>query len=478
MIQKNKGITLIALIITIIVLLILAVVSIKFVTNNGILGEAESATNNYKIAQIKERVVLAVNAAKLDRQGILEKTAIEEELTNEFGENNYEVTVVGKGYLIIVENVQYLVNEDGTVEDGADIEKTEMENAGDLSKGGQYDGTTKETAYRITCIEDLVEWTNNYSKYSSKYIVLENTIDFENISDYNNYKAKTKDINGNGEIEPLITELTTGTGFKPIASFAGTFDGQGNEIRNIYENTTGNAGLFAMVKSSTIKNLGVTGEISTTGSSAGGIIGIAPPNASNRIYNCYNLGNIEATSSAGGIMGGTYGMQTFLRYYNCYNGGKIKALNAGGIVSDIAGDCKIINCYNIGDIEASNYMGGIIANTVYTAIPYISNCFNIGNIKNLNGGKTAGIIYDSWGYSNLNLETISYLDNADMLLVLLKRKPTTNLKAPSTKEYMQSQEFVDELNNYVDSYETDAGEEDVPLLRWKYNQGDYPTFEN
>ena len=45
--KSNKGITLIALIITIIILLILAVVSIRLVMNNGIINKAEKAVTTY-----------------------------------------------------------------------------------------------------------------------------------------------------------------------------------------------------------------------------------------------------------------------------------------------------------------------------------------------------------------------------------------------------------------------------------------------
>ena len=54
-IRTNKGITLIALIITIIILLILAVVSIRLVVNNGILGKAEYATQKYSEEEAAEQ---------------------------------------------------------------------------------------------------------------------------------------------------------------------------------------------------------------------------------------------------------------------------------------------------------------------------------------------------------------------------------------------------------------------------------------
>ena len=220
--RGSKGVTLIALVITIIVLLILAGVTIATLTgDNGLLKKAGEAGNTSKVAEIKERIQLAVISSKSNNVGELKKEFLDEELTKEFGTNNYELLLVGEGFLISVNDIEYLVDKDGKVNDGNKVEVSNIENAGDLSKGGQYDGLTEETAYRITCIEDLVEWTNNYNNYKNKNIKLENTIDFNSTGSYKDYKAKTTDINENGEIEELITELTTGIGFKPIESFNG-----------------------------------------------------------------------------------------------------------------------------------------------------------------------------------------------------------------------------------------------------------------
>ena len=54
----NRGITLVALIITIIVLLILAGVSLSFVFNGGILDKAQQAVDEYKNASEKEQNIL------------------------------------------------------------------------------------------------------------------------------------------------------------------------------------------------------------------------------------------------------------------------------------------------------------------------------------------------------------------------------------------------------------------------------------
>ena len=52
---KNKGITLIALIITIIVMLILVAVSVNIIINSNIIGQAEKAAEGYKIAYEQEQ---------------------------------------------------------------------------------------------------------------------------------------------------------------------------------------------------------------------------------------------------------------------------------------------------------------------------------------------------------------------------------------------------------------------------------------
>ena len=62
MLKNNKGITLIALVITIIVLLILAGVSIAMLTgDNGILTQATNAKNNTKAAEVADKINMALN---------------------------------------------------------------------------------------------------------------------------------------------------------------------------------------------------------------------------------------------------------------------------------------------------------------------------------------------------------------------------------------------------------------------------------
>ena len=56
--KENRGITLVALVITIIVLIILAGVSINAVMNDGLIGNAKNARDDYEAAKRKEEIAL------------------------------------------------------------------------------------------------------------------------------------------------------------------------------------------------------------------------------------------------------------------------------------------------------------------------------------------------------------------------------------------------------------------------------------
>ena len=123
-IEREKGITLIALVITIIVLLILAGVTIATLTGeNGILTKATQARDNTIIAQEKEQVQTAYAAAMMDAYNQEDKTVtqamLQQEMNNLTGENATEVTDNGDGsfnvYFKDTEN-NYRVDNEGVTE--------------------------------------------------------------------------------------------------------------------------------------------------------------------------------------------------------------------------------------------------------------------------------------------------------------------------------------------------------------------------
>ena len=79
--ENEKGITLIALVITIIVLLILAAVSIAMLTGeNGILSKASTAKEKHLIAQYEEELNLCIMEMQTDELGTLTMEKLIEKL--------------------------------------------------------------------------------------------------------------------------------------------------------------------------------------------------------------------------------------------------------------------------------------------------------------------------------------------------------------------------------------------------------------
>ena len=127
--QKNNGITLIALVITIIVLLILAGVTIATLTgDNGILTKATEAKEQTELADEKEKVELSATGALTKANGgEISQENLEEELGKYFETGKYAVEAGTnedgtEGYIVtITENDpngrKYFVDKNGNVED-------------------------------------------------------------------------------------------------------------------------------------------------------------------------------------------------------------------------------------------------------------------------------------------------------------------------------------------------------------------------
>ncbi len=209
-IMKNKGITLVALVVTIIIMLILAGVTLNLTLgDNGLIKMAQQTTKEYQNAQNTEDMSL-------------------QQLSDELQ------AIIGKG--------------------------KDDETPGELSGEG-----TKDNPYLIESIEDLVVFSNKVNEgttFENQVVKLTVNLDFKSEDSYVDSKSIIYgDINGINGAEELKTELTTGTGFKSIGNnsqqFKGTFDGQNRTISNLYINIAEDyKGLFGYVGSKgVIKNL-------------------------------------------------------------------------------------------------------------------------------------------------------------------------------------------------------------------------------
>ena len=350
---NNKGITLIALVITIIVLLILAGVSIAMLTGeNGILTQATNAKEETTKVEEEEKIKMAVIGSSISDNGLVEiidETSFKQELQNQFGNQQVDVETIGDGsFIITVTDTQrkYYVNDDKTV-------------------------INSDNIIEITTVDELKAFrddVNNGNNYEGKVVLL------------------TNDINLDEDWIPIgrYDSNSTNPDDSINKSFRGIFDGKFHKINGITINSTEKAkGLFALVKGGTIKNIGIESGNISSNSVVGGIVAYAYDNS--RIANCYNKANITITGRyAGGIIG--YAKNN-VSIENCYNVGAIttELSSIGGICGEI-NNSKILNCYNMGNIagtaDKSNFVGGISSAVAENST--IINSYSAGIISSIN----------------------------------------------------------------------------------------------
>ena len=153
MLKNNKGITLIALVITIIVLLILAGVSIAMLTGeNGILNQADRAGDETNRAEVLERVNMELNgqlANAMAGTAFDSKTKIDSNLglsTSVTTINDYSV----------VTNVNYAEDHDGEYNVDADVTITVTAGtSGDTGTftEGKVDYDTETNTWKVTPVK-------------------------------------------------------------------------------------------------------------------------------------------------------------------------------------------------------------------------------------------------------------------------------------------------------------------------------------
>ena len=384
--KTQKGITLLALVITIIVLLILAGITINAITGeNGIIGNAGRAKEEAEIANEKEILEKAtVLAMGNNKYGNIEKEELQEQLDKETGEGKTEATDIGEEFEVLFKesNRYYTVDKDGNVGEAQDFVEDKYPGDITVGKNGEtLDGNTEETAYQIWCIEDMVKFSQMVNEenqdFLNKYVVLKTNLNFNSNFSYMNSDTTEFDIYLGGDGSSTLKEQLSenGNGFFPIGrnystqTFRGSFDGENHIIRNIYIDQSSNAGLFGVSGGGTIYgtnrtkicNLTVEGNIigGTNSQRAGGIVAYAAYGLV--IENCHSQVNISGNVYG---MGGIVGICQYgdLEIINCSNQGAIdNARNAtGGIIGATQANINIVNTYNSANLKGTQLIGGMV----------------------------------------------------------------------------------------------------------------------
>ncbi len=200
--EKNKGITLIALIITIIILLILAGIAIASLTNMKILDQANKAKETHKESEIKEEINLAVQEIIIEELGDNSLTKIANKLPQKLDGLTSEIKnnkIIGeyKGYQYTIDEMINITVQKIT---GIMIDYSLSEN--------NY--TNKDIILTISAIstngkiKNIEAPGNIEKKEENTYIITQN----------GNYEFTVKDIKD--EEKKIIIEITNIDKEKPI----------------------------------------------------------------------------------------------------------------------------------------------------------------------------------------------------------------------------------------------------------------------
>lgn len=195
--NKNNGITLIALVVTIIVLLILAGISITMLTGqNGILNRATEAREKIKSAGNEESVKIAVMGS-FDAGEKLTADKTIKNIENEVSGS----TVYGEDFPIVVnvEKESYIVNSDGSIEKfpgtvnikiGDKTETITREEAPNYYGKIVSNYTQKGTTYRLF----YIDFDGMFGMPGTAYIIADYTTEPGLINKYKTYESKDTSV--------------------------------------------------------------------------------------------------------------------------------------------------------------------------------------------------------------------------------------------------------------------------------------------
>lgn len=298
-----------------------------------------------------------------------------------------------------------------TTTDGKTYVKTKEAPKAGFERGKRYimelngleEDDTPSTTYTATTVpssnlETALGATGSSGTATNPYLI-QSAGDLKMVQDVTN--GAITNASYKNKCYKLTTDITialpTGTSWTPIGnsitnSFKGTFDGNGYSVTGLFINSNQQyLGFFGRIDNGTVKNLNVTGNITSSYPDYGYVGGIAGnTNATSYIIGCSYSGSVTNTNynTTGGICGSVTGY-----VIGCYNTSTVKSTytnsaDCGGIAGSTNGSGDgIIGCYNTGAVTGGNNtkVGGIVAYN--QAI--VRGCYNTGIVT---GGTIGGIL--------------------------------------------------------------------------------------
>jgi hypothetical protein len=217
------------------------------------------------------------------------------------------------------------------------------------ARGQQVGGSgTQDDPYQIATADELIAIGSDPG-FLDKHFVLTADID----------------LSGRTFDRALIAWEADGARDSEGASFTGSFDGQGHEIRRLHIQGAHYLGLFGLLgPEAVVSNLGLEAvDVNGTGDSIGGLAG----ESYGRISGCYCIGTVTGSGDVGGLVGFNSGGVS-----NCYAFGAVDGVvYVGGLVGYNAG--TVANSYSTGMVTGDGGVGGLIGDNENAG--GVSGCF-------------------------------------------------------------------------------------------------------
>lgn len=229
-------------------------------------------------------------------------------------------------------------------------------------------------------------------------------------------------------------------------AFAGTFDGNGHCIKNLYSSfyQGGYVGLFGYVNGATIKNLTVEGVIESSCSNQGMIAG---QSVGANFYNCVAKGRINTSGSAdyvGGITGWvTRNSPSIPVVRSCASYVDIVSTGtfAGGIIGKSNHSIIMEACANYGNVTGKVNVGGLMGYTDPQSDSHITNCY-VGSCEVRGTGSNVFLTcYEPSGNLS-NFEKVFYSKDAKVFASADATEPEDLASRIAYGDYNTSSAFV------------------------------------
>jgi hypothetical protein len=216
-----------------------------------------------------------------------------------------------------------------------------------------------------------------------------------------------------------------GKGWEPIgilggdASFTGTFDGQGYEIRDLFINRPDQIriGLFGMIDfGAVMKNLGVVNVTVIGDRLVGGLVGLNDGTISNSystgsvtgndevgglvgrhswgaLHNCYSIASVTGENDVGGLVGRNEATTVDDSYCrgtvsDSYSRGNVTGQSSiGGLVGAIVHRVMVENSYSDGSVTGNTHVGGLVALDEFSTV---SNSYSTASVTG--SSKVGGLV--------------------------------------------------------------------------------------